>query len=261
MVPKIAFIFLAVLLSFANANWLTAPIPSSPPANQLRTDGNACGPACLLDAFRSGGEKWRKSIGRIEGDSDTAKIKKIIYQFGKRGSRLDPKRARWNGRYGVSGADLADMANEIGTERWMGTVKQEILFKTSRESDLALIKRTHKHLAASLKKGLPPILRARRVAWRTPKGSSTKSWLAVNRHYLVLTGLPAKLPKNATSFVVTYHDPWGGKKYQGSVRIPDARSAGMATLIADFPKSTTGKSLIKKGEPTCLSLSSAIGLF
>jgi hypothetical protein len=99
------------------------------------------------------------------------------------------------------------------------------------------------------------------VAWRAPKGSTTKNWLAVKRHYLVLTGLPAKLPKNATSFLVTYHDPWGGKKYQGTVRIPDARSAGMATLIADFPHTKIGKSLVRKGEASCLSLSSALGLF
>ncbi len=261
MAPRIAVIVLVLLSSIASAHWLTVPVPNSPPVNQLRTDGNACGPACLLDAFRSGGEKWRKSIGKIEGDSDTAKIKKIIYQFGKRGSRLDPKRARWNGRFGVSGTDLADMANEIRSEGWMGTVKQEIFFKQPRESDLELLKRIHHRFAMSLKKGLPPVLRVRRVAWRAPKGSSTKSWLAVKRHYLVLTGFPAKLPKKATSFIVTYHDPWGGKKYQGSIRVPDARSAGLATVIADFPKSTIGKSLVKKGEPTCLSLSSAIGIF
>ena len=153
------------------------------------------------------------------------------------------------------------MANEMRSERWMSTVKQEIFFKTGREDAPDLLKRVHKSLSSSLKKGLPPILRIRRVAWRAPKGSGTKSWLTLKRHYLVLTGLPAKLPRKATSFAVTYHDPWGGKRLQGTVRISDARSAGMATLIADFPKSVIGRSLVSKGEPTNLSLSSAIGLF
>ncbi|MFT6181200.1 MAG: hypothetical protein ACJAQT_002224 [Akkermansiaceae bacterium] len=263
--PTVALKFLLFLLGStvlqAAPNWLAAPVPHSPPVNQLRTDGNACGPACLLDAFRAGSTKWQTSIAKVEGKTDTAKLKKIIRVYGKRGSQLDPKRARWNGRFGVGGSDLADMANELRRERWMGTVKQEIFFKTPRETNLTLLKRAHKRLSTSLKNGLPPILRVRRVAYRAPLGSSTKSWLAVKRHYLVLTGLPAKLPKNATSFVVTYHDPWGGKSYQGSVHIPDAKSAGLATLVADFPKSTIGKTLVRKGEPTCLSFSSAIGVF
>lgn len=261
MALKFLLILLTIFPLAAAPNWLAAPVAESPPVNQLRTDGNACGPACLLDAFRSGREKWRKSIGKIEGASDTAKVKNIIFKYATRGSRLDPKKARWNGRYGISGLDLVDMANEIRSERWMGTVKQEVFFKTSRESDPDLLKRVHKRLSASLKKGLPPILNVRRVAWRAPQGSGTKSWLTLKRHYLVLTGLPAKLPRNATSFAVTYHDPWGGKRYQGTVQIPDTRSAGMATLIANFPKSNIGKSLVRKGEQTTLSLSSAIGLF
>lgn len=261
MIAKAFLYLLSALVLQAAPTWLAAPAPASPPVNQLRTDGNACGPACLLDAFRAGSPKWQKSIAQIEGKTDTAKLKKIIRVYGKRGSRLDPKRARWNGRFGVNGTDLADMANELRSEAWMGTVRQEIFFKTSRESDLKLLKRVHKRLSASLKKGLPPIIRLRRVALRAPSGSSTKSWLAIKRHYLVLTGLPAKLSKNATSFTVTYHDPWGGKRYQGRVHLPDAGSAGLATLVADFPESTFGRNLVRKGEASCLSLSSAIGLF
>jgi len=226
------FSFIISLPLHAAPKWLTAPNPTAVPVNQLRTDGNACGPACLLDAFRAGSSKWQSSIAKIEGENDTAKVKKIIYGYGKRGSRLDPKKARWNARYGVNGTDLADMANELRSQKWMGTVKQEIFFKTSRETDLALLKRVHRRLSSSLKKGLPPIMRIRRVAFRSPQGSSTKSWLAVKRHYLVLTGLPAKLPANATSFAVTYHDPWGGKSYQGTVQISNMHTTGLATLVA-----------------------------
>jgi hypothetical protein len=253
--------FLTSFILQGAPNWLAAPAPDSAPVNQLRTDGNACGPACLLDSFRSGKEKWRASIAKIEGNTDTDKLKKIIRVYGKIGSRLDRTKARWNGRYGVNATDLADMANEMRSERWMGTVKQEVFFRTSRETEPDLLKRVHKHLASSLKKGLPPIVRVRRVAFRAPQGSATKSWLSVKSHYLVLTGLPAKLPKGASSFLVTYHDPWGGKKLQGTIHVPDARSAGLTTVVAHFPGTTVGKSLIRRGEASCLSLSSAIGLF
>ena len=260
ILKALLFAFFTLPLQAA-PKWLAAPNPTSAPVNQLRTDGNACGPACLLDAFRAGSKKWQASIAQIEGDNDTAKVKKIIYAYGKRGSRLAPKKARWNSRYGVNGIDLADMANELRNQKWMGSVKQQIFFKSGRESDLALLKRVHKRLSSSLKKGLPPIMRVRRVAFRAPKGSTTKSWLAVKRHYLVLTGLPSKLPKNASSFAVTYHDPWGGKSYQGTVQISNAQTAGISTVVAVFPNSNIGKSLVKSGEASCLSLSSAIGLF
>ena len=261
MIKSILILHLTILSCFGQVNWLTAPIPNSPPVNQLRTDGNACGPACLLDAFRSGSEKWQKSIAQITGKTDNEKIKKIITQFGKLPSEMNVKRARWNGRYGVNATDLAHMANELRNQKWMGTVRQEIFFKTNRESDLALLKRTHKKLTRSLKKGLPPILRVRRVAYRSPNGTSTKAWLNLKSHYLVLTGITEKLSKNATSFSVTYHDPWGGKKHQGTVQIATEQTSGIATLIAHFPDTSVGKSLVKKGETSSLSLSSAVGVF
>jgi len=77
----------------------------------------------------------------------------------------------------------------------------------------------------------------------------------------VLTGITEKLSKNATSFSVTYHDPWGGKKHQGTVQIATEQTSGIATLIAHFPDTSVGKSLVKKGELSSLSLSSAVGVF
>lgn len=261
MARSLFFLFLTLLPLPAEPKWLTAPIPDSPPVNQLRTDGNACGPACLLDAFRAGGPKWRKSIAQLDGTSDDAKLKTLILTYGRSGSRLNPERYRWNGRFGINLTDLADIANELRHERWMPKVKTWVLFQKQKESQRTLLKRVHADLASSLKKGFPPILRVRRVAWRTPEGAETKTWLAVQRHFLVLTGLPAKLPRRATSFAVTYHDPWGGHRYQGTIKITDATTSRLPTLVADFPRSKIGSDLIRQGEPSCLSLSSTLGLF
>ncbi|MDB4524607.1 hypothetical protein N9208_06820, partial [Akkermansiaceae bacterium] len=87
------------------------------------------------------------------------------------------------------------------------------------------------------------------------------NWLTVKAHFVVLTGLPEKLPKETKSFKVTYHEPWGGKSLSGRIHISDTKSAGVRTLIARFPGSDIGKTLIGRSEPTFLSLSSAIGLF
>ncbi|MBT4799164.1 hypothetical protein N8629_03960 [Akkermansiaceae bacterium] len=258
---KYLMFFISSLAAAATPGWISAPFADALPANQLLVDGNACGPTCLLSAFRSGSEKWRASISKIEGNSDSEKIRKIISDYARRPSSLDPKKARWNGRYGIASPDLVAMANELRSERWMSSVKQEIFFKNSRERETALLARVHDKLSKSLKKGLPPILRIRRVAWRNPEGSSTKTWITVKAHFVVLTGLPEKLSKETKSFKVTYHEPWGGKSLSGRVHVSDTKSAGVRTLIASFPGSDIGKTLIGRSEPTCLSLSSAIGLF
>ena len=265
MVRSLALLFGATLTLTltlaAGENWLAAPVPSSPPVNQLRTDGNACGPACLVDAFRSGGPKWRASIAQIKGSNDAARVKNLILQYGRKGSRLDPARYRWNGRFGINATDLTDIANELRSERWMRKVKAKVLFRDKGDTPEELLQETHQHLSASLKRKLPPILGIRRVAWRSPKGTSIQAWLTVKRHFVVLTGLPAKLPRDATSFPVTYHDPWGGKKFRGTIRIPGPKTQGLPTLVADFPNTTVGQSSLQKEEASCLSLSSAIGLF
>lgn len=261
MVPRF-ILFLAFFLPLdAQEGWLSTPVRESPPVNQLRTSGNACGPACLLDAFRSGTQKWQSSIAQIEGESDTQKIIGIIKSFGKRASHLDPKRARWNTRQGVSAQDLVSMANEMRTGMWMGTVKQALFFPKGRQTSAELLQTTHQSLVKALRKGLPPILGIRRVALRAPARNTAPIWLTVKRHFVVLTGLPDKLPKNATSFRVTYHDPWGGKKCEGTIRITSDQNRALGTLIADFPDSKIGRDLINRGESTELSLSSAIGLF
>lgn len=255
------FALLLVLPIPLSANWLSAPVKDSPSVNQLKTSGNACGPACLLDAFRSGSKKWRSSIARIEGTSDKDKIINIIKAHGRKASRLDATKARWNTRQGINAPDLADMANEMRAAMWMGTVKQELFFPGNRESSSQLLQRTHRNLTRSLEKGLPPILSVRRMALRAPARNSAPVWLTVKRHFVVLTGLPAQLPKNAESFQVTYHDPWGGKKLTGTVRLPKPEERKIGTLVVDFTGSNIGRNLVRRGEQTRLSLSSAIGLF
>ena len=252
---------LLALPLFSQTNWLNAPVPDSPAVNQLRTSGNACGPACLLDSFRSGGEKWRKSLEKIPGSTDTEKIISIIKGHANKASHLDKTKPRWNPRAGVSGEDLAGMANDMRTSSWMGTVKFKTLFRDSRQSSQDLLLRTHRSLAKSLKKGFPPIISIRRMAYRRIPGSTVKSWLSVKRHYVVLTGFPEKLPANATSFPVTYHDPWGGKKLKGTIQIADSKTHSLGTLVATFPGSKIGKNLIRSGEPTVISFSSAMGVF
>ena len=164
MVLRLFFILCCTLPLSAQNNWLAAPNLTPSPINQLRASGNACGPACLLDAFQCGSEKWSDSAKAIKGESERSRLIKIIQSYGARPSKLIPTRRRWDQRGGVNAEDLTAMANEMRTRSWMGTVKQEILFKGSRETPAKLLQRSHTKLRKSLKKGLPPIMSIRRVA-------------------------------------------------------------------------------------------------
>lgn len=254
-------IFLCLLLSLeGQENWLPAPNPTPKPVNQLRTSGNACGPACLLDAFQCGSSKWQFSAAQITGETQKERLIKIIREYGARPSKHFPEQMRWNRKIGINTTDLAAIANEMRKKSWMGTVRQRLLFRDGKTSDLKNLQATHQTLTHSLKKGLPPILTIRRMAWRSAAKGHAKNWLTVKRHYLVLTGLPAKLNKNATSFPITYRDPWGGYSYSGIIRIPKTSEAAVNTSVLDLPNSKIGKNLIRKGEASLLSLSSVVCL-
>ena len=260
MVLKALLTFLLLLPLSGQENWLPAPNLSPKPINQLRTSGNACGPACLLDAFQCGSEKWQFSAAQITGETQKEKLIKIIQSYGAKPSKQFPKQMRWNRKEGISAIDLASMANEMRKKSWMGSVRQRLFFREGKTNHLKHLHATHKRLAHSLKKGFPPILTIRRMALRSPVKGHPKSWLTVKRHYLVLTGLPKTLTQNATTSPVTYRDPWGGYSYRGTIRVPSRSEVSVNTSILDFPQSKIGKNLIRKGEATALSLSSMIGL-
>lgn len=261
MVLRLTLLLCLTIKLSAQQNWLGAANPTPAPINQLRISGNACGPASLLDAFQCGSDKWQFSAAQITGKTQKERMMRIILDYGRKPSAQFPKQQRWQPRAGISGIDLANMANEMRKKSWMGTVKQKLFFKTVKKDDLSHLQHTHKALSRSLSKGLPPILSVRRMAYSTPRSSNQKSWLTVKRHFLVLTGLPIKLTKKTTSFPITYRDPWGGHEYHGIMRTPTAAETLISTSILDLPKSKIGKELTKRGEAQSLSLSSAIGVF
>lgn len=256
----LAWALFALPLS-AQENWLSAPNPTPPePINQLRTSGNACGPACILDAFQCGSAKWQYSAAQITGATQAERLLKIIRTHGNRPSKQLPKQKRWTRAEGINATDLAAIGNEMRKKMWMGTIRQRLLFRDQTKSPETHLNSTHKTLTNSLKKGLPPILTARRMIWKSPAEDQPKTWLTVKRHYLVLTGLPKTLNANATSFPVTYREPWGGYSHQGHMRIPKPSELSTNTVILEFPETTIGKTLIQKGEVSTLSLSSLVGL-
>ena len=107
------------------------------------------------------------------------------------------------------------------------------------------------------------MLSLRRYALRSSSGA-VPQWTVIDGHFVTLTALPRKFDKRARSFSVSYIDPWGGKRCEGSIGIPvesflaDA-SGNPSCLEAAFPLASVGKTRIRAGEKTLLVVSAAIG--
>ena len=239
-----------------------APNLSAAAANQLVVAGNACGPAALLNAFRCGNPAWQRAADAVGGANDKERILTIIREIGMRPSKQTPARPRWS-RRGVSVADLRDMADEMARGLFLPPVSEEVFFLTPRETPEKLLRRVHQRLDTSLAKGLPPVLSLRRYVLRRQPGKAAQ-WVVIDAHFVTLTVMPRTLEKNARSFSVSYIDPWGAKRCQGTLGISGrsvlANAAGDSSCLeADFPHAAVGNHLVARGEETVLAVAAAIG--
>lgn len=230
----------------------------APPADQLVVSGNACGPTALLNAFRFGNKDWQRAAEGVDGKNDRERILRIIREIGMRPSKHLPGRARWS-RSGVSVADLKDMANEMTMGKYLPQLSDEVFFPKPGETPEKTLRRIHGRLATSLAKGLPPILSIRRYALR----GKPSQWTLVEAHFVTVTAVPKRLERGARSFDVSYIDPWGGRRCEGKIAIPDqallAADGGGGCVEAVFPSSNVGKSKVKRGEKSALVAAAAIG--
>ncbi len=254
-------LLLASVLSAAAQPLREAPNPTAIPADQLTVAGNACGPAALLNAFHFGNASWQRASHALYGETDKQRIQAIIRGPGMRPSTHIVGRPRWSNK-GINIADLTDIANELTRGHYLPQVSREIFFTKDRETPENLLRRTHRLLEASLKKGLPPVLSLRRYARRIQDGRP--QWIVLDAHFVTLTSLPRRLGKNDRSFPVHYIDPWGGKSCQGTIALPDTPVLADHTftspcLVALFPQASVGKKLARPGESSVLTLAAALG--
>lgn len=239
-----------------------APNSQAVPANQLLVAGNACGPTALLNAFRFGSKDWQRAYQAISGDDDKERIYSVIREPGMRPSSSIKGRPRWS-KNGVNIVDLCDMGNEMTRGHFLPLMSHEVLFLKSGETQKKLLSRVHKRFETSLAKGLPPVISLRRYVKRRHNGKPPV-WTVLDAHFVTLTSVPRKLEAGATSFFVSYVDPWGGKVCNGTVSIPnqgvltDVKSESPC-LEAVFSQAAVGKKLVRSGESSTLALVAVLG--
>jgi hypothetical protein len=240
----------------ATDRWLAAPNPGATPVDQMGVSGNACGPASLLNAFSMGDPGWRRAATAINGDTDRERLTDMLRRHGLKPSESLSGRRRWQARHGMNIEDLAAMANEMAARQGLPPLRTSVYQGGDPAAEL---RTTHAQLARSLARGLPPVVSLRRHALRKAAGGPPV-WTAVKGHFVVVTGMPSQLAGGATSFPITYLDPWGARPGRAEIRIPDPATAQLG-LAADFPTVAAGRDQLHPGEPTALTLNAALGRF
>ncbi len=235
----------------------TQPPPDARAINQLAVSGNACGPAALINSIRFSSDRWQTATRVIDGETDRGQLFTIIRRHGMRPSTHLGGRPRWS-RSGVNVIDLTDIANEITHSTGLPTIHHEILVARPAESPAHQLRRTHRHLESSLARGLPPILSIRRFVLRTnPDG--TAEWTTIDAHFITITHIPRRLPRDATSFAIQYIDPWGAHHRHGEIHLANPTLTAIPFPEARLPNANVGKDQLRPGESTVLAASAIIG--
>jgi hypothetical protein len=234
-----------------------APNGGARPANQLDISGNACGPAALLSSFRCGNAVWQKAAAALPGENDRAQLRHWIRHHGLRPSETLKGRTRWT-TAGINVEDLVTAVNEMNRPLYLPAIGHDGLFRQGKETPSKLLQRSRERMQRSLEKGIPPILSLRRHVFR--KGQ----WTSVQGHFVTVIAVPRKLGRDETGFPVTYLDPWGGKRCEGWLRIPEQTllaSQGEISpcLVAEVPAANIGKKEVRRGETTVVIPETVIG--
>lgn len=255
---------LLLACGFAHAEpcWLEAPNHGAAPVDQLLVGANACGPAAMMNAFHSGGEKWRRVFRVMGGKNDKERMAWMIREVGMRSSNHLFARSRWSKR-GVGVEDLRDMGNELLEKAYLPSLEADILFLGRGESVERLLERAHKRMRKSLAAGFPPILSLRRYALKKDAGKKAQ-WAVIEGHFVTLTRMPCKLQRGGQSYAVDYLDPWRGRRCHGLIEIPKLESivdsnGAPACLEANFPSAMIGKNRVQRGERTVVAVVAVIG--
>ena len=233
----------------ADDRW--APQAVAGPVNQLVVSGNACGPAALLASFRCGGDDARKVAAAIPGSSDRSKLLYIIRAHGMKPSVSLRDRPRWS-RHGINPEDLGAIATELAAIGGDAPPRYQSLLARQGTPGGKTLRRAHDLLRDSLVRGFPPVVALRRHALREGQ------WQWLDGHFVSVVRVPEKLDRSATSFTLTYFEPWGGRKLEATLAVPDTAFLGgdidhPVALAFIAPAADIGKAKVRKGETTIIA--------
>lgn len=239
---------------------LAAPNSAAEPVNQLSLSAQACGPAALLYAFSAGNDDWQRAYAAVDGESDRQRLAYIIKRYALHPSRHLSNHRRWSNRGGISSADLADIGNEMAAGQFLPGIRWDSLIATNGGDHGKLLRHAHRRLSQSLTRGLPPIL-ALKLTARRSSDTSSSAWRIVEGHYVVVTGMPSRIARDANSFEIEFMDPHGGRQRTGTLRIPDGAGPALPWLEFSSPDTAMSRRLVRRGEQSLVTAAAVIGRF
>jgi len=169
---------------------------------------NACCPTSILNSLIAGNAKMQTVYKRLDGDDAKAKLAGVIDKYGKVPSEdYGDGRERWDPNIGVSLVDTQDMFNDILAAASAGKVDGGYLDRSKSETPQQFLRRVHGKLAASLAKGVPPLISMRSFACYWDNQQDRVLWTGMSNHVVMVTGLPRKLEETDQGFAFEYLDP------------------------------------------------------
>jgi hypothetical protein len=206
-----------------------------------------------LYSFSAGSADWQRAYAAVPGATDRQRISYVIRRHALQPSRHLRDHRRWSPAGGIGVADLGDIADEMTRGHSLPGMHTESLVIRRGLDHRTLLRESHRKLATSFQRGLPPIVALKRMA------RTNGTWTIVDGHFVVVTTLPARLPAAAHAFEFGYFDPHGGHHRRGTLGLP--ADPAIPWLEIDCPATPVGRRRVPAGRPTHVAASALIGRF
>jgi hypothetical protein len=193
--------------------------------SQAAIGENACGPAAVLNALLWGRPELRAVAARLPGETAEQKVLALIERYGRRPSEAyGPPRTRYADASGVTWVDLTALVNDLLAEHGIAPLRGRYLDRSAGEALEDHVRRVHRALQGSLRRGVPALLSLRSFAPTRRSGGEGYEWSGLMGHWVTVVSVQEEVAENEKGFRFTYLDPATGKAEHGYVFCDEARN-------------------------------------
>ncbi len=222
--------------------------------DQMWLSDMACGPAAVLNSMRFGPPEYQQLFDELPGNTGLEKLDYVVRVFGSKPSDDYESGTRIRSLGGMSAEDLKHFyMDSLKGNKAIPTISGVYLDRLKFESDQHFVWRTHKLLALSIKRGVPPIIHLWAVAPVISDGKITSLWGGLVSHFATVTSIQDSLENQDLGFYFKYIDPNGGILHSGYIYSEKRFFAGV--------KGNDEKFKIKDSPPSSFLVATVPSLF
>jgi hypothetical protein len=200
------------------------PGPVEPPVVAQATLGeNACGPCAVVNALLRAKAPYADALQSVAGATPLEKAGDLVRRFGQAPSEAYAGEMAYDPNRGITWADLTACVNALLKERQAPPLAGDYLDRRRDEPLEDHLRRVHRLLAASLRKGVPVVTSVRSFAPQ-PKEGGEHAWAGLNGHYVTITAVQERIDDGEKGFRFTYADSFTGRLETGYAHVDEARN-------------------------------------